>query len=225
MSKNKKRILIAGLAVCLVALLGIGTLAYFTDSKELTNKFLTTDSDDPNPDPDKIFSIKLSETKIEGGETTEGNTYQNVLPGSVLDKDPKVQNTGKYDQWVRVIVTIDKAAAWRDIFTNANTAFEDLGLLVNCGTGKAWTWAEDESSGFNAADTQDVITLVYYLNNPLKAADDPVTLFEEVNIPASITTDQMVAINGFTIKLTAQAIQSDNNGTTPQEGFANWPNA
>ena len=99
MKMTKKKVFVAALAVCLVAILSLGTLAWFNARDEVTNKFMVTDSEQ---DPDKIFSVDLYETKVdENGDpvvpyekTDDGNTYDDIAPGDLLTKDPTVENTG-----------------------------------------------------------------------------------------------------------------------------------
>lgn len=93
--KNKKlRTMLVSLA--LVAVVGVGaTLAYLTaETGKLTNKFtfsngidMTLDEDEVNSDTHEI----VTEDTIIAGENGEGNTYNNILPGEVLPKDPTVQ--------------------------------------------------------------------------------------------------------------------------------------
>lgn len=213
---SKKKILTVAIALTLVALIGIGSLAFFNDSKSVTNKFYTTKSTDPTPS--SVFSIKLEETALDGTKTTDGVTYEKVLPGSVLPKDPTVTNTGIYDQWVRVDVTVDKAATWKTIIP----AGTDLSTIFGGFDSAKWSLAGVSESG-------DTITYSYYLNEKLVAADadagveaGSATLFTSVTIPTSLTVEQMVAVNGFTITITAAAVQADNNGSSPAEAQG-WP--
>ena len=218
---SKKKILTVAIALTLVALIGLGSLAFFNDSKSVTNKFLTfktSGPDEPPITPGDIFSIKLEETGLDGSKTTEGVTYEKVLPGSVLAKDPTVTNTGIYDAWVRVDVTIDKAATWKTIIP----AGYDLSAIFGGFDSSKWTLAGKSESG-------DTITYSYYLNERLVAADEEAsvaagsaTLFTSVTIPTSITVDQMVELNGFTIVISGAAVQADNNGSSPAEADG-WP--
>lgn len=213
---SKKKLLTVAIALTLAALIGLGSLAFFNDSKSVTNKFYTTKSTDPTPN--EIFSIKLEETALDGTKTSDGVTYEKILPGSVLLKDPTVTNTGLYDQWVRVDVTVDKAATWKTIIPDGT----DLSTIFGGFDSSKWTLAGKSESG-------DTVTYSYYLNEKLVAADadagvtaGSATLFTSVTIPTSITVDQMVALNGFTITITAAAVQADNNGSSPAEAQG-WP--
>jgi len=107
----KKKILAACLVVCLLATAVIGTtLAYFTDTKTVTNTFTTGN-----------VAITLDETKVgtdgkpvegEGaGRFTTGNAYH-LLPGHTYIKDP----------------TIHVAAGSEDcyLFVEVNNTLKDL---------------------------------------------------------------------------------------------------
>lgn len=220
---NKKKLLTIAIALALVATIGLGSLAFFNASQSVTNTFYTAKVDGPGPvDPDAIFSLKLTEHDLNGNETTEGVTYEKVLPGSVLAKDPTVTNTGLYDQWVRVDVTFDKADVWGTIIPDA----ADIPAIFNGFDSTKWTLA-DTSTGENT------VTYSYYYNSKLTAGvkndageyttqPGSATLFTSVTIPTTITLEQMVALNGFTITVSAAAVQADNNGTSAADAEG-WP--
>ena len=111
MKMTKKKVLLASLAVCLIALLSAGTLAWFTDSEEVTNEFKIATSEDT--EKDDIFSVDVWENTPEGDKDQDGYVYEDILPGQVLKNAAKVENTGYYDQYIRVTVTVSDAAAWQ----------------------------------------------------------------------------------------------------------------
>ena len=53
---NKKKVFVVAVAVCLIAILSLSSLAWFSDADEVTNKFMVATSDDPT-DPDDIFFV------------------------------------------------------------------------------------------------------------------------------------------------------------------------
>ena len=61
MKLNKKKVLVLALAVCLIATLSIGTLAWFSAEDEIKNDFLFATDDEGKPD----FSVDVTE---EGGK-------------------------------------------------------------------------------------------------------------------------------------------------------------
>lgn len=109
MKITKKKVFVSALAVCIVAILSMGSLAWFTDSDDATNKFYVADS---TQIPDKIFSIDLMEgvdtdgdgkkdasVAYNGDKKNVGWNYNNIKPGDKLVKEPWIKNTGSYEQW------------------------------------------------------------------------------------------------------------------------------
>lgn len=214
---KKRKILFGALAICIVAIMTFGSLAYFTAQKTMTNKFYTYKYDPDNPTPptaEELFSIKIYEqddTKNDGSVTERGNTYINVLPGDKIGKDPTVENTGMYDAYIRVNVTISNASAWKGIM-----GADPVSNLFTVDMNK-WQLANIKDDV-----TNDTITYSYYLKEALagkadkETAGGKATLFTEVVIPASICVDQFVRISSFTVKITADAIQSKGTGTVSE---------
>lgn len=98
---KKSRVLTMVLAVMLVAVVGVGaTLAYLSSQTgTLTNAFEVGSGFVPGPDGSQ--ALKLDEAEVTGedrevtGNRTElGNTYENLLPGVTVTKDPTVYLTG-----------------------------------------------------------------------------------------------------------------------------------
>ena len=76
---SKKKILIAALSVCIIAILAVGgTLAYFTDSEAAANTFTIGKVD-----------IKLKEAKFDA--LTNGTKNLKVSPGEAYTKDPTIK--------------------------------------------------------------------------------------------------------------------------------------
>ena len=69
MKFNKKKVLVASLAISLIAILSLGTLAWFSDSDEVTNKFHVAGGEDSKPD--EIFSVDV----MEAVDADEDGTY------------------------------------------------------------------------------------------------------------------------------------------------------
>ena len=211
---NKRRVLTTAIAVCLIAILSCGTLAYFTSTKSITNKFYTASYDPENPPTaDELFSIKIYETAKDGAEDTDGLEYKDILPGQELSKDPTIVNTGKYSAYVRLSVTVTDATAWKTVCQKYSLNLEDIFGGINT------KWERKEISEDTAADT---LTYVYYLNEELAAGAES-TLFETVKIPTQLTVEEMTELSYFEIQITGDAIQSANTGANAYEAFtANW---
>ena len=117
---NKKKLFSLALTVIMIAILSFGTLAWFSDSDDVTNNFYIASSDDT--DPDDIFSVDVWENTPDGDKDQDGYEYKDVLPGDVLKKEVSVENTGYYDQYVRVTVTVSDAAAWMEVLKTNGAA-------------------------------------------------------------------------------------------------------
>lgn len=201
MKMTKRKVFVAAVAVCLIAVLSVGTLAWFSDSKEVTNNFYVADSED---EADKIFSVKVWEKTPESDEDTDGYDYTKILPGDVLKKEAHVENTGLYDQYIRVTVTISDAQAWIDAL---GTNFDVTNVFVNFDATK-WNHIWNNLNG--AATVPENIVYVMYYNDVLTSGDD-ITVFTDVKIPESLTQAQAAEFGGdFSIKVKADAVQTEN---------------
>ena len=220
MKLNKKKVFVAALAVCLVAIISMGTLAWFSDSDFVKNDFMITDSTVTNPD--EVFSVDIYETKVdENGnvvtdangkpETTDaGNTYDNIAPGDVLTKDPTVKNTGTYNQWVRVKVTLTNAENWLALFQKYNLTLNDLFTNIDS---DAWVGVEDYTINGGA------MTFTYYLKEQL-APNQTVTLFDKVTIPTIFDQTDIYAVKEFALTFVAEAVQVENTKDNAVDAFA-----
>jgi predicted ribosomally synthesized peptide with SipW-like signal peptide len=227
MKLNKKKVFVAALAICLVAILSMGTLAWFSATDDVDNDFfVATDADDTNPE----FKVDLKETGLNGNPTDVGNQYYDVLPGETIAKDPTVTNTGDWDQWIRVTVTLDKANYWNafggslkftDLFKGNNITY---GLTANVATDTTSTWllVADE-----VTPVDDKAVWYLYLNGSLDAADGTTAaesqkVFDSVMIPENFTLDEMLTMGGtFSIDIAVDALQKDHTGANAVEAFAN----
>ena len=222
MKMNKKNILLVSLLVCAVAILSLGTLAWFNATADVTNTFkVSTSASDGTPD----FSVEVWETKNDGttDTTTDGNVYENIAPGDKIAKNPTVENTGDYDQYIRVYVTFSDYAEIAQAYADHAQNF-DLRTWLNVDN-TVW-FADDELTAVDT--TADTITYGYYLRSVLKknddtATDDTAVLFTEVSIPTWFEQEDMqYSTDGFTVNVLAQAIQSANTGDTAKTAFLNW---
>ncbi len=220
MKLNKKKVLVVALAVSLVAIISMGTLAWFTDSDTVTNNFMVTDS---TADPDEMFNIDLYETKVNPDGTVvekdgepvlenTGNTYDDILPGDVLKKDPTVKNTGKYDQWVRVKVTLSNAANWIALVEKYELVLEED--IFDGYDGDVW---QSEGNDVPVVENGST-TFTYYLKDKL-GVDETATLFTNVKIPSVFTKEDMAAIPEFKLDIVAEAIQYENTKDTCKAAF------
>lgn len=218
MKMTKKKVFVAALAVCLIAILSMGTLAWFNASDEITNKFLIADSDgDGTPD----FTVDVWENDPEDPsdppvKDQDGVTYEDIAPGDVLAKNPTVENTGDYDQWIRVYVTFDE---WTEISNGCadQGITNDLRTWLNVNYGldtPAWTPAGE------GVVENNTVTYVYYYNYKL-TPNQTAVLFTNVTIPGEFEQkDMQFASKDFSITVKAEALQADNTGSNAYDAFA-----
>ena len=215
MKLNKKKVLVIALAVCLIATLSMGTLAWFTDNDSSVNDFYVTDSE--QHDPEAIFSVEVRENVVGGtANAFDGYTFEHITPNQTIEKAPYVVNTGAYDQYVRATVTISDYAAFvtalgedyrmENVFQNINADWEFDKKVVN---------------------TDDTVSYVFYLDHVLTAdttsADNTAVLFTQVRIPFQLTKEHFsntTLSDGFAISVFAEAIQSANTGNSAKAAFA-----
>ena len=216
---SKKKLLSLALIVIMIAILSFSTLAWFNDSESVTNKFQIATSAD-HYDPDAIFSVDLWEKTPGNDKEQVGHTYEKILPGSHLQKEANVENTGAYDQYIRVVVTLSNANAWVDILGygyDLQTIFQGHDEAL---------WTRTVGTHDTAANT---LTYVYYLNEKL-VPTATAQLFSGVVIPSHLTQEDMAKLGGsFELTLRADALQTENLGDgvdTAEEAFAavNWGN-
>ena len=198
---NKKKLLSLALVVCMIAILSFSTLAWFNDTDEVTNKFYVADSDDE--DPDDIFSVDVYEEVDTDGDGTpddkedEGLEFEDVVPGQVLPKAPVVENTGKYDQWVKLTITFSSKTAW-DVLVDEQAA----------GPIELLTMAADFADNWQFVGLEEVngtYVYTYYLINPLESGKT-VDVFTAVNIPKTLDQKDFYGIKDETITLDINAV-------------------
>lgn len=228
MKLTKKKVFVAALAVSLVAIISMGSLAWFQASQSIENIFQVSTTDD-NQTPD--FSIILYENVVdpETGKvvdtndddvidaldtTTTGNTYTSLAPGDQLDKNPTVQNTGDYDQYIRVTVTLNDADKWVPLLAKYHLTIDDV--IVG------YEDAEWRSEVVDEDYTDGTVMNQYYFEGKL-TPNATATLFDGIAIPGDFTNEDMKSFAGeFRMTIVADAIQADNTGDNAYDAFANY---
>lgn len=203
---NKKKVLIAVAALCIMATIAIGgTLAYLTDTKDVKNTFTMGD-----------VKIKLDETDITNptGDRVTSNAYS-VYPGAVVTKDPIVHNVGGNAAYIRATVNVENwmnecGAYYPDFgISYGQAGYEKSLLLLVDKLGEGWSIVGVETGDpFILGNFSAKFTLKY--DGTLAAGEDTAAMFEKVTIPAGIENDG--SFGNITVK--ADAIQAD--------GFDSW---
>ena len=211
MKITKKKVFVSALIICLLAIISMSTLAWFSASDSVKNEFYVADSGDHTDDPDAIFSVAVWEKTPESDKDTDGYTYNEILPGAKLTKEAHVENTGYYSQYIRAVVTVTSADAWIAAVEAKTANVTDVFVGFD-----ATKW-DNISREYDAA--ANTVTYVLYYTEVLESGKD-ITLFEQVKIPESLTVAEAAAFNGgFTITVKAQAVQTENVGNNAFEAF------
>lgn len=224
---SKRKIFIVALSVCLIAILSLGTLAWFTAEDSVTNNFYVGDTE---TDPSDVFGIDLWEKRDANGdgdyddegdaEKAEGLTYETILPGEILSKEPYLENTGIHPQYVRAVVTVTEADILKAAMTPKDSevsVWEDVKLFLP-GTSDKWELAHKYYTN------KDTFVFVYYYNEVLEAGAVTEQLFDAVVIPTELTKEQAAEMENFSINILGQAIQSEHlvGVTNAKEAFAKY---
>ena len=205
MKTKSKALLLTLCAVLLVAASMLGTMAYLTDNKTVTNTF-TVGS----------VAIKLDEAKantdgslVENADRVEGNSYK-LLPGHTYNKDPMVTVLKDSEaSYIKMTVTFSEANALDAIF--APTGGANLTSIFNGYDSANWIY-----KGNTKDETKNTRTYEFWYKQAVGAPTADVALdalFDSITVPGSITNEQLKTIEGMTITVNAYAIQAD--------GFAN----
>ena len=244
MKFNKKKVLVASLAISLIAILSLGTLAWFSDSDEVTNKFHVAGGEDSKPD--EIFSVDVMEAvdadedgiyeyaddKTIGVGGTDEWTYEDITPNAQLLKRVSTLNSGSYDQWVRMKVTVSNELL--AILGQHNLSFTSILKDMPARLTNGLNYLEAEKKDFNhdgrwlhdaTVDVKDngntTTTFTFYYNGEV-AEDQSVILFSVVHIPYQFTQQDMAALDAgaFDMVITGEAVQSDNTAGNARDAFA-----
>lgn len=199
--KTARKVLVLALcAVLLVSATIMGTMAYLTSTKTVTNTFTVGN-----------VAIKLDEldiTKDDGSRTETGNAYH-LLPGQTYTKDPTVTVlSGSEKSYVKMTVTFTESAALDAIF--APDGANMLSIFKGYDSTN-WTYKG------NTEDTEnDTRTYEFWYKEAVDAPDADVALdalFDSITVPGSITNAQLDTIKDMTITVNAYAIQADGFNT------------
>lgn len=194
MTKKKKgALLISALALIAVIVVG-GTLAYFTSQDTAQNVFTMGKVDG-----------ELTETStanpgegIKAGEKTEdGYTYNKVMPGDKLSKEPVVSITNDSEPaYVRVRMSVNG--------TNNTTipdAIKNRILSSECLDIDTTNWVKGNDGAYYYQ------SILSNTSNPVKNTTEPV--FKVVTFDGSKWGNELNGLS-FTIDLTADIIQAEN---------------
>lgn len=173
---KKKKLISLFAAVALIGVIGVGaTLAYFTDTEAVTNVVTMGHVD-----------ITLTEPSFDKDDGTPDNTISNVMPNTVISKDPTVTVApGSENAYVRVKLDITA--------TDVEGVDDEKALVLSLLDLDIENWFFSDG---------------YYYYQGVMEEGDTATLFTKVTIPEDWGNEY--AKFGFNIAVSAEAIQADN---------------
>lgn len=214
MKLSKKKVAAIASIVCIIAILSMGSLAWFSDEDTITNtlKFAT---DEETGETD--FGVDVYEMD---GETKkdDGMVYDKLLPNQKIAKAPIIENDGQYKEWVYFTVTVNHTEIFGKYYEDA-ASFAALFEGFNPDL-----WDNFDSSKDYVLDNDNhTITYFGYSKNIFNPGDK-VTLFTNFTVPKELTVEDANAMaNSFTIEVHAEAVQAENlpeGCDTAKEAFA-----
>lgn len=214
------------LLIVFVFLLVGTTIAFFTDRKQVTNTFTSGN-----------VSLTLSEAAVKddgagnliedptarrffGTEGSATNDYGIIHPGQSIFKDPTITNTGINKEWIAAKVTLyDGEGDLSKIMRFEG--YEDLDIKLLLSGGLLAERAHVHSwNGFNNVRIGDTYAMVqvpnasegkfefyFFILNPVNAEED-VTIFDHIIIPAYWTGAEMQHLVDLRIDIEAFGVQT-----------------
>ena len=220
---SKKKILSLALVVCMIAILSFSSLAWFTDTDSATNDF--TIGGAGTGDEDDIFSVDVKENVDGETEPVDEMDFEDVLPGDQYKKEAFIENTGSYDQYIRVVMTItdwnlikNVTEIKMDAKFNDNWHIYDSGVYVD----ENGLLKPHSNANVNA---EGALVVTLYLDKKL-AVGEEVQIMDSVKIiPEATQADfaDPAFADGFQIIFDADAVQTENILSTYNED--EWKNA
>ena len=191
----KKKLIVLALAAICIAILAGGTLAYFTGETTAHN-VITTGG----------VEVELIET-TDGGETFPVEGITGVMPGQSVGKEVTVKNIGPSEAWVRIELVgyFDNSGEFDPQKDGERAPSSPIELLPHPDDNPDWELGED---GY------------LYYTKPLAPGDTTSAAISKVVFKPEMGNEYQGTT--FTLDVTAQAVQTANNGETVFEAQG-WP--
>jgi len=239
--KNSKKIVIGALSICLVAAMAIGgTMAFLTDSEQVTNHFSLGDLDITIDEPG--WEDDTHENPDDPDGPDEPGDGEDLVPGDTKDKDPTVTAV-EGNSYMRVVMTIKDRDSGEVITDTArlDLILQTIRYAEDDAIVEGTPYALADLATYNTVnskfvkDTERSSDGVYYYNyDGIFNKDDKAVLFTDIVIPTDWNQEELNTLRGiyytdadgnevaadaegatktyhnYMIEIQAQAIQSDN---------------
>ena len=206
MRSLRKPLLLLFAVAMVVSVTVYATVAYLTDTEEVTNTFSVGKVD-----------ITLDEAKVDpntgwpGDERTEEANEYLLVPGRTYTKDPTVTvEPGSEPCYVRMVVSVNHKTELQTYFGGFFNFinYSKAGETDEFGS-KYWI----QTSAYSPVDAPETVVYEFRYYQPVAATPDRLEpLFTSFTIPGELTAEQLTEIADLSIVIQAHAIQI--------EGFA-----
>lgn len=173
----KKKIVSLALAVCLIAIAAVGTLAYFTDTDKATNTFtaggvkIDLIEQQVNEAGTELEAFEQDQVlmPIVGSAQGEKDNFGQPVAANYIDKIVTIKNTGKSDAYVRAYFAIpaDLDDGYETFNAGANILHFNFGNvktdngLVST-EGVQWNWTHGNKWNYFETTIDGVVYNVYF---------------------------------------------------------------
>lgn len=241
MKSLKFKLIISNILLSVVVLLLIGTtIAYFTDTKGISNTLtsgnvtITLSEAEVKSDNAGNLVEDTNAQRFFGTANSATHDYKTIFPGQSIFKDPTIQNIGDQDAWIAAKITLTDGAGHIDrVLSYPGYQGIDIkellygGLIGESAHVGVWNGIEQVRHNDNYAMVQipDAATgkfeFYFFLNNKFLQGDSTV-IFDHMNIPDYFSSEDMQEFKELTIDIRAYAVQArgfDNCFDAMKEAF------
>ena len=229
MRKLKLNLAISGILLAVLTMLFVATtVAYFSDSKHVTNtitvgnvQILLSEASVKRDDVGHLIQ-DTTVSRIYGGNSDETQNYGYIYPSQSIYKDPTIENVGSEEAWVAFKVTVkDGIGDLRKLMGYPNSDHIDLrvlfsGALFSEGFERSeWNGFEKVFHNENYAMLQvgkpheDKYEFYIFILKPLESGKK-VVLFDNMTIPEEWGNLEMQELKNLVIDVEAFGVQTFN---------------
>ena len=229
LTKSNILAIILVLGVVVIATAG-GSIAYFTDDREMTNVFTiggvyislteaAVKSDAMGNLIEDTDAARIHGVAIDSNENAVNN-YGVLFPGKVMHKDPTITNTGNDAAWVaaKVILT-DGSGDINKLYGFTNSQLIDIKDLLSGAlldeTMHVGVWNGMDNVCYNenyamvqVADATNGVYEFYFFINAALLKDESVELFDTMSIDPMFGNAEMQEMANLEITVQAFAVQT-----------------
>ena len=216
---KKRKIMMSVMSAALVGVVAIGgTLAYLSDTTDKVTNTFNVGAGYEEDDKGHV-GLWLDEVDIEaaesGARTEEGNTYEDLLPGDTVVKDPTFHMTaGSTESYVIAkVVGADASMAAGYIFKNEAEEVGFNGEWVKvAGLDENTEVVTPGGDGYYIYTNVETGMPAIVDPSDEEVAVDLVPMFNSVTLTAEIDSDdEMTAADGQKVWISGAAVQATNN--------------